>query len=189
MKTLLGCLMCLVFTISQSFAISGGPFSGGGGQVSTTGTYAGVLTPTTHVACDTCDPGITSLNQLGLFTVSVPKTGLGTGTTLFFNEGDIYSGTIQATADTDSAKLTGILSANFPYIIIVTSTDSTGHTTQTPVTVSAEASGKVNAKVKNRRGSNSVRLTGTADVQFELTVNHPFDEIIYKLIGFKQSAQ
>jgi hypothetical protein len=42
--------------------------------------------------------------------------------------------------------------------------------------------------VKNKKGSSSVRLTGTADVQFELTVNNPFDEIVFNLIGFKQSS-
>src|SRR5947209_5149698 len=100
MKTVLGCLMCLVFTMSQSFAISGGPFGGGAGKPSTTGTYAPMFTA---------------------------------------------------------------------------------------VTFAAVAAGKVDAKVKNKKGSTSVRLTGTADVQFELTVNNPFDEVIFNVVGFKQS--
>jgi hypothetical protein len=136
-----------------------------------------------------CPNQPTSLNQLGLFSTTVPKTGLGTGTVLLFNQGNIYSGSIQATADPDSAKLTGIVTASFPYIILTeTGEDSNHHPIFTPVTVVAVAAGKVDAKVKNKKGSSSVRLTGTADVQFELTVNNPFDEVIFNVVGFKQSS-
>jgi hypothetical protein len=188
MKTLLGCLMCLVFTMSQSFAISGGPFGGGAGKPSTTGTYAGVMFAASHVPCDTCT-GQASLNQLALFSTTVPKSGLGTGTVLLFNQGNIYNGTISASADPDSAKLTGIVSASFSYVELVeTGQDSNTHAPIfTAVTVAAVAAGKVDAKVKNKKGSTSVRLTGTADVQFELTVNNPFDEVIFNVVGFKQS--
>jgi len=189
MKTLLGCLMCLVFTVSQSLAISGGPF-GGKSKVNTVGTYAGVLIPKTHVPCDSCTGEDTSLNQLGLFTVTIPSNGIGTGTALLFEEGNTWSGNIQANADPDSAKVSGIITASFSYIIIVTSTDSQGHTTQTPVTVAAIASGKVEAKAKASTQSftfSSIRLTGNADIQFERTINNPFDEIIFKIVGFKQA--
>ena len=44
MKILLACLMCLVLTMSECFALKGGP-EFGKGQVTTTGIYAGVLVP------------------------------------------------------------------------------------------------------------------------------------------------
>ena len=40
----------------------------------------------------------------------------------------------------------------------------------------------------NFSGVTSARLTGSANVKFSLTVNNPFDEIIYDIIGFKQSS-
>jgi len=191
MKALLGCLMCVVFVISQSSVVAGGFLGGGAGSVTVTGTYAGVLNPIQHVQCDTCGSN-TSLNQLGLFSVSIPTTGLGTGTALLFDQGNIYSGTISATGNPDSANVTGIISASFSYIEIVTSTTVSGGqiiVTNTPITVAAEASGKVNTKVKlGSKIFSSLRLTGTADIQFELTVNNPFDEIIFKVVGFKQSS-
>jgi hypothetical protein len=44
MKVLFGCLLCLAFTISQGFAIGGGPPYGNGG-ITTTGIDAGIMMP------------------------------------------------------------------------------------------------------------------------------------------------
>src|SRR5207302_2306658 len=60
MKVLLACLMSLVFTISQSFAISGGPWTGGKGVVGVVGTYAG-----------TFQYVVVGSNNLAVFTLSV----------------------------------------------------------------------------------------------------------------------
>jgi hypothetical protein len=57
--------------------------------------------------------------------------------------------------------------------------------------VVAVAAGTMQAKVKTGNqssGVTSTRLSGTADVEFSLTVNNPFDEIIYDIIGFKESS-
>src|SRR6266550_7569918 len=107
MKILLACLMCLVLGASECFAISGGPVFGGGGQVTVTGTYAGVFVPIV-------DPTIgLSEDSLVLFTLTIPKVGLATGTTAVFRNGFFYSGTIQGSADPDSARLTGVVNAFF----------------------------------------------------------------------------
>jgi hypothetical protein len=198
MKGLLGCLMCLVFTASQTFAISGGPF--GSAKLSPTGTYAGVMTFKKRVplccgpanAPVQCSPDETPVvacsdqpigeNQLALFTVVVPKTGLATGMAVIFNQGQVYTGTIHATADPDTAKVKGIISASFPYVKLLPD----GSTT----TVDGQASGQVTARARASTTTftaTSVRLTGTADIQFALTVNSPFDEIKFKISGFKQS--
>jgi hypothetical protein len=112
MKTVLGCLMCLVLTISQGFAISGGPFGGGSTQVKVTGTYAGVFIPIL-VVVNPGPPPVTLPpdNSLALFTLSVPTQGLAKGTVAIFRNGKAYTGDIQASADPDSAKVSGVISA------------------------------------------------------------------------------
>lgn len=180
-----------MLAITQAFAISGGPDYGGNVKVRTTGIYAGVMFPTSHVPCDTCDGQSQELNQLGLFSLPIPQTGLGSGTVLIFERGQIYTGTIQGTADPQSAQVHGIISASFPYLTTVPSgTDDMGNETFDTVTVIAQASGKLEAKIKaitSGLSTGIIRLKGTADIQFELTVNDPFDEIIFSVVGFKQA--
>ena len=117
MKSLLGCLMCLVFTASQTFAISGGPWSGGG-QVAVVGTYAGVLVPLV-VVVDPGPPPVTLPpdDSLVLFTLKIPRTGLGIGDAVVFRNGIFYSGQIQASADPDGGRLSGVINAQFQQII------------------------------------------------------------------------
>ena len=99
MKALLGSLLCYVLFATQCFAHKGGP-NYGGGQVVTTGSYAGVLIPSGD-------------NSLGIFTVTIPAVGLASGTVALFRNGYFYPGTIQAIADPDSAILTGVVDATF----------------------------------------------------------------------------
>ena len=179
MKILLACLMCVVLSISECFALKGGPIFPGS-QVSVTGTYAGVLMPRD------------ASNSLAIFSLQLPNNGIGTGTLVIFNLGQVYSGTLRATGDPDKGKLTGLIEATFPYITVVPSgVDDNGNPTFSTVTVVAKAAGKMEGKIKSSDSSfssKSTRLTGSADVEFSLTVNNPFDEIIYDIIGFKQSG-
>jgi hypothetical protein len=180
MKALLGCLLCLILATSQASAISGGP-GFGKGQVSTTGTYAGVLTP------GPLSPGA---NSIGLFTISVPKTGLGSGSVVLFTAGETYIGPFQGIADPDSAKLFGEIDATFNYVeIIQTGVDSNGTPKFESVTFAAVAAGQMQGRiVANKRTSTAaVRLTGDANVQYSLTINNPFAQIGYLISGFKQS--
>ena len=100
MKILLACLMCPVLVVSQCFAIDGGPVFGGGGQVTVTGTYAGVFVPILDPTIGIPD------NSLVLFTLSIPKVGLATGTVAVFRNGFFYPGTIQGSADMRERCLT-----------------------------------------------------------------------------------
>jgi hypothetical protein len=195
MKAVLGCLMCLVLTMSQSFAISGGPF-GGRKHVRVTGKYAGILFPSADLACCTdvtgasvpcSDPAAVNriacpgqptagLNQIGLFTLDVPTTGLGTGNVVIFAEALTFSGTIQGVGDPDSAKLTAEI-------------DATSTVTSTAGGVEI-AIGNLVGKFKNNPNLfsfASVRLKGKADVQFSGAFNVILDEIIFKVSGFKQA--
>jgi hypothetical protein len=173
--------MCFVLVASQTFALKGGP-DFGKGKIRTTGTYAGAMLP------GPLSPGS---NSLGLFTLQIPTTGLGSGTVVIFTAGETYTGTIRGTADPDTAKLVGEIAASFPFIEIVAGPpDSNGNPTTTTITVAASAAGGVKAKMKANKNifsTASVRIVGSADIQFSLTVNNPFDEIIYDVSGFKQA--
>ena len=91
MKALFGALICLVFTLTKSFAISGGPWSGGNKIIGVVGTYAGVL----HDV-------VVGSNNLGIFTLSVPQTGLASGNVLIFTGERTFSGPITGLADPNS---------------------------------------------------------------------------------------
>ena len=199
MKALLGVLLCYVFTMTQSFAVSGGPW--GRNSVTVTGTYAGVFLPVSHSpACVNpitgepvfCLGQPTGLNSIGLFSLQVSTTGIGTGPVVIFTFGQTYTGTFQGVADPDSSALRGLINATFPYVHTVqTSTDSNGNPVFTTETVLAVASGQVKGKVNSNTNTQSTagaRLRGQADVSFSLTVNNPFDDIIYKMSGFKQAS-
>ena len=181
MKILLACLMCLVLTVSECFALKGGPGGGGGGTVSTTGIYAGVLYP------------VDRANSIGLFTVSVPRSGLGAGTVFLFANESAYDGTMQATADPDSAVFTGYVDAGFPFVR-AECTASCGDPdpskrTITILTLRAVASGRVDGKVRSTQNTASrttARLVGGALLQF----NPDFASgggIVYEMVGFKQT--
>ena len=179
MKILLACLMSLVFTISQSFAISGGPWSGGKGLVGVVGTYAGTLQDV-----------MVGSNNLGIFTLSVPQSGLSTGSVLIFTGERTFSGPITGLADPN----TDVLLATLQGIPVVTSGSTTIET------LNFHADGTVNAKIRANRKStsiSSVRIRGTAHVT---TINQNSGcttgcncqtdckrETDYTVRGFKQS--
>lgn len=179
MKTLLGCLLCLVLATAQAFALKGGPNYGTGG-VRTTGIYAGVLYP------------IEGVNSIGLFSVSVQRQGLGTGTVFLFANKSAYSGTMQAIADPDSAAFTGFIDAGFPAVqAVCTANCSDPDTTKRTVTIlnfRAVASGRIDGEIKantNSFSTASTRLTGGALLDFN--PDFDTDEALYELVGFKQA--
>lgn len=167
MKSVLGLLLCLVLGTAQTFAISGGPVFGTG-NISTTGTYAGVLTP------GPLSPGA---NSIGLFSLTIPKTGLGTGTVVIFAAGLTYTGTFQGTADPDTARLIGEIDA--------TSTVEIGDSGGVEIAV-GRMLGRIKPN-KNFFSTATARLVGTSNIQFSFAANDPFTQIDYKVRGFKQS--
>jgi hypothetical protein len=216
MKSVLGCLMCLVITMSQSFAISGGPFGRG---VNVVGTYAGVIkAPRLCLVCDSgqqtqinckdfdsyklAHPGATSgpcgspvpdcsLNSLGVFSVGVPSTGISSGTFVMFSQGRVFSGTIRGTADPGTAMLTGVLNATFDFTV-------TNNNRNPPTTESftASANGNLKTKISNAQttlGVAATRLAGTATLGIDLGFVNPDNtplltcQTSFKVVGFKQS--
>lgn len=165
--------MCLVFTVSQTLAISGGPWSGGKGRVGVVGTYAGTFTPTTTCMCP---------NNLAIFTLSVPQTGLATGTILIFTGERTFSGPITGLADPN----TDVLQATLQAIPVVTSGSTTIET------LNFHADGTINGKVRANKKSttiSSVRIRGDAHVTTTNSNVFPPEQTMtdYTVHGFKQS--
>jgi hypothetical protein len=175
MKSLLGCLMCLVLTVSQSF--SDDPL-GGSTQLNVVGTYAGVFVPIV-VVINPGPPPVTLPrdNSLALFTLSIPSTGLGSGTATIFRNGLLYTATIQGSADPDSGKLTGFING--------TATPTSGGGT------SASATGRFrSAKIIANpvTSASAARIRGKASINY-IGADPGADSggpILYKVRGFKQ---
>jgi len=204
MKSVLGCLMCFVLTLSQSFALSGGPFGGG---VNVVGTYAGVLKRPSdsipmNLPCDQLQPPIVpvpdcSANSLGVFSVGVPSTGTSSGTFVMFSQGRVFTGTIQGTADPGTAKLTGVLNATFQFTVTLVDKNTDPPSTTT-INVTASANGNLQTKIRIVRSGaailGAVRLSGTATLNTDQGEVNPDTNqpcitcyTTLRVVGFKQS--
>ncbi len=170
MKIILASLMCLVLGASQCFAIKGGPNYGGSGHI--IGTYAGVM------------QGELGTNGLGIFTISVPQTGLASGLFIIFQSGLFLNGTLQAVADGTQKQITALLHAE------ATKTEIFGGTV-TIMTV-AVADGQMVANVSTTNSLTSgTRLSGTAVVNEhgpDDQIGDPMNDKNYLISGFQQSS-
>lgn len=182
MKILASSLFCFVLIGSQCLAIKGGP-DYGSRRVGTTGIYAGVFLPPLGVYS----------NSLGLFTVTIPKTGLATGTVAIFSTGNFYPGTIQGAADPDSAKLNGVVNASFQKQVATSITD----TRITTLVRNYSANGSLDSQISansNVLSSASARLNGTAALTFvtddpdaSTGSDSMGSAVPYTVVGFKQA--
>lgn len=183
--------MCLVLGASESFAISGGPWSGGT-HVKLTGTYAGVFIPIPTVRSVGPPPVTLTDNSLALFTVKISREGIGTGTAVVFRNGFFYPGTIDATANPSSSTVSMLVQASFTK----THTEDDGNAVAHDYTFNFDAAGKfakVSAAADQFAG---VKLKGAGSLTFA-TENNPHNPdfargdsggpIQYKVRGFKQS--
>jgi hypothetical protein len=176
MKSVLGCLMCLVLSISQGFADD--PFQPS--PVDVVGTYAGVFVPII-VIVNPGPPPVTLPrdNSLALFTLSIPSTGLASGTATIFRNGLLYTATIQGSADPNSGKLTGIIDGM--------ATGASGSGAQ------FSAAGRFQSAeiLANPTSSASpARVKGKAKIAYTASPEDPRGDsggpILYKVRGFKQ---
>ena len=192
MKKLLPLLICYVLMQGQCFAISGGPVYGGGGRVNTVGSYSGTIQGVTEVDNSSGAPAIpgdpvpggtatsNKSNALGLFDLVVPGITTATGGFLLFANGVVFGGTITASVDPDSAKLSGVLNGAFNFHL-------TSFATGVEADVTASALGLINAKVSatGNRAVTAARLTGTAslDIDYGLVDNNN-QPVIARVINF-----
>jgi hypothetical protein len=201
MKTLLAILLSFIISEAPVFALHGG-YTLGGSQ-SVTGTYAGVLVPTSNdlLAADATNFGS---DALGLFTLSIPSTGLGSGTVLIFSGADTFTGTIQAVANPNNdTGVEGVLTATYNYnlYVPVTTPGENGNPPTTTISteaVTATAEGPFSASTvsnPNSAGGLGLDLDGTSQVSVDQGfVNGGngapiiIEKITFAVEGFQQST-
>jgi len=172
------------------------------------GTYGGVLMPTcaacssgkqVPVRCNKLDaflndnsgfgecPAETcAANSQGIFSITVPASGLSDGTFVMFSQGRVFSGTIQGTADAGKERMSGVLHATYEFTVT-----NPNVTPPTMTSITAEANGALNAKIANR-STKGIRLSGLASLDVsEGKVNPDFTPLVdchmsLSVTGFKQ---
>ncbi len=186
MKAVFGCLLCLLLSSAQCFAVKGGPQYPLGNNV--VGTYAGVM----QGAFDPTNPG--SSNTIGIFSLGVPGSGVSGGAFVMFSRGRVFSGSIQGFADPEKATLKGILSASFEYSIAVAVPGQNGSINIQNIEVTATANGPINADIANSRrastfGGSVTRLRGEATLSISQgTLEDNLDPTIDRLLSLVVSG-
>ena len=186
-KTALSAAAALFYGVAALYAISGGPQYPGSTDLS--GSYAGVLKPkrqanptptgtgTPTPTPTPTPPGEDDRNSLGVFAVTMPSTGGGSGAFVLFSHGEIYVGLIAAIADPTHVSLDGVLKSS-------TSTSA----------LTNELNGTMHARALHNNTSpfNSVgvQLRGHAMLDFENTATP--DTVVrtetMRVLGFKQTG-
>lgn len=142
MKKVLSLLVAFVFLQVQSWALSGGPdysrLNGGtSGNPSIIGTYGGVLIPTSASAA----PATPQPASVGVFSISVPETGVSAGVAIMFVNGVAFIGNVAGMADVDNQSIQGLIAGESNFKVSIT---GAGGTTQQ---YSISAQGSFKAKV------------------------------------------
>jgi hypothetical protein len=207
MKTLLAILLSFIVTEAPVLAIHGGYTLGGAASVM--GTYAGVFVPTqdTILTTGSNNPDFGS-NSLGLFTLGIPDTGLGTGEVYLFASGQQLVGTIQGLANPDAnAGIVGVIQAT-GQITTASAQDTLFGFNQVQNQITGQASGGMNATVTESTQSVStagINISGTANITITssttsatvtdingnttggVTQYIPTEAITYAVEGYQQS--
>lgn len=211
MKRILSFLLCIIFLKAQAFAIHGNLEGTDSGTI-LMGTYSGTLTPEdetqgTRVFDFNTGQQTGVINTVGIFSVAMPSSGIGTGAFIVFTQGRSFTGTITAVGDPAGGTITGILEATYQYqdfvrddnydIIVNPLTGAT-----TPFTRQAAVRGSLEASVissiasispNNALSGNFGRITGTATTgnmflgpsgESELVSD---GIVVYRVDGVKQS--
>jgi hypothetical protein len=123
MKKVLSLLLAFVFLQVESWALSGGPVFGSnsGGNPSIIGTYGGVMIPTlTQVnTAGGASPSGFQPAAIGLFSLSVPETGISAGVALVFVDGVAFIGQIAGIGDADKQSIQGIIAGTSSFQVVV----------------------------------------------------------------------
>ncbi len=215
MKKVLSLLVAYVFLQVQSWALSGGPVYGANssGDPSIIGTYGGVLIPTTQEPpADPLQPA-----SIGVFSISVPETGLSAGVAIVFVNGVAFIGQIAGMGDADKQSISGLIGGTSSFKVNVVLAGNVvqvdifaqgsfeakviagdaGAFTQAPAgsgngTGSGSSSSSSTANKPAEVGStNSARLQGTAEIATFFTTSGGVPNINatakYSLDGIKQN--
>ena len=191
MKSLLTVLFCLLVLQTKVFAIHGGYSLGN--STSLIGTYAGAFVPSSVTSFSGTTGTTIGSNALGLFTLSIPQTGLGSGTVVIFSNGHTFTGSIQALSDTQKPGfIRGVVNATFNYNLSI----QTSATSVVTEAITANAQGNLVAQTAPDVNSVSplgIDLIGSADVSIDQGFvgadGNPIvtEEIVFSIDGFKQT--
>ena len=183
MKTLLAFLLSFIICEAPVLAIHGGYTLGGNESV--TGTYAGVLLPINTQSLQTSGSGTGAIgnygtDSLGLFTLSVPNAGVGSGSIVIFSGANSASGNINALPDpNNNGSIIGVFVAQ-DYDSLIQDSDNVGVTFNVQQLI-AQVNGSIEASIENVPISNSptgIDLSGTANGTFSTTGTNP-DEVFF----------
>lgn len=175
MKQPLSLLVAYAFLQAQIWAIGGGPQSSSASASSLVGNYAGALLPSSSSA------NVLQTNGLGLFTLSLPQTGLGKGQFIYFSEGKTFTGSITGLGDPKKQQFVGLVKAQFDIVVdSITITDATfGNASLNQTVPGGFANGTIKAKFRPGgsaiistagRAIAGLRMTGQAKLEIsELT--------------------
>ena len=201
MKKLFPLLLSYVLMATQCYAISGGPQFGSGRSVNVIGAYSGTLLgasetdssqgpaiPGEAPGATGTGTGIVASNALGLFDLTVPGVSTATGAFVLFASGRVFGGTIEASVDPDTAKLSGVLQGSYNFTL--DTFDATGAAVTTAVTAQAVGSISANIRATGTSSFTTARLTGTAalEVNFGAIDTNTLAPIIAQTITFTVSG-
>jgi len=200
MKTALAILMCFIISEAPVLAIHGG-YTLGGDLAAAVGTYAGVLVPTSSTTLGSGTSTNFGSNSLGLFTMSVPQTGIGSGTMAIFSGNDQLNGSIQALPDPNNVGgIVGVVQVSAYETVFTASVSGNGGSASEIVQqLTSEGDGQFSVGASQNPQSDSptgVDISGTADVTYSspsgsgtgATTLTPGAEVIYAISGFQQST-
>jgi hypothetical protein len=216
MKTLMAILLSFIISEAPVLAIHGGYTLGG--AIPLSGTYAGVLIPTSDTvlpppvtttttttttgttATTTSAPVGFGTNSLGLFTLGLPTTGIGSGTVVIFSSSQQLSGTIMAIPDPNSSSgVLGVITATGEVTTAAFTDNFLGlNENLTTTQLTGDASGSLVATVSQGVVSDSpygINLNGTSNMTISTastdvngnTVLTPTENITFAVDGFLQS--
>ncbi len=167
MKQVFSLLIAFVFLQTETWAIGGGPQGSGVSSTSILGDYGGALLPTSS----------SRSNGLGLFTLNLPKKGLGKGDFVYFSEGKTFTGKITGLADPSTRTFLGLLKGQFDVVVssLAITDQFFGNASVNQTQPGGFANGTVKAKFDGGGSStvgtgSGLRIKGTSVMQIsELT--------------------
>lgn len=147
--------------------MSGGPTYGGAIGEDIVGSYSGVFIPNDGEDTAVTGPNGEPISSLGIFSLSVPITGVATGIFLVFAEGQIFPGTIIAVGNALKGTLNGLLEASFDRQELLIANGFPA-----PAVVTTTVNGTMKANVSgvsstNGTGNSFQRVNGTAQLVFD----------------------
>jgi hypothetical protein len=122
MNKALSLLVAFLFIQTQAWALSGGPVFVTTGNTDLTGVYSGAMVGKSQIGTPSAPiaGGSPTGAAVGTFSITVPIAGAATGTIVYFQANVVYTGTINASADSLKRTIVGIVQTTSNALFIVT---------------------------------------------------------------------